>query len=190
MNQSDEPSYEVPATTYATTDDTAARRSAFRRGLAVGGLAGAVLGIVGVTLAGAFVSWSPGGIVTYGPDAGPATTGAVVGDCLDATPDEHGDYAVVDCLVPHDLEVAAVIGAPLPEAARHPGVEALDWFGAAACELAFAHHVGVPWEESALDYRAVSPDAASWDAGGRDVYCLVRTMDGAPLTGSVRGTHR
>lgn len=151
---------------------------------------GVVLAVGGATALASVVSWSPGGIITYGPDSGPALVDAPVGECLDARPDERGSYAAVPCDGPHDVEVSAIVAVPASADSRHPGHEPLDFLGAAACRLAFTAYVGQDYWRSELDYRALLPGPEMWESGSRDIVCLIRSLDAEALMGSVRDSRR
>lgn len=90
---------------------------------------------------------------------------------------------LLDCAAGHDAEVFAV-----RETAGEgfPGGTALAEAGRDHCETAFAQFVGLPWQESRLDFVVLVPSAESWDiAGDRATVCVLVTA--ADMAGSGRG---
>ena len=103
-----------------------------------------------------------------------------VGSCLDASGEP------VDCAAPHDSELYAL--PELPEGAW-PGQDAVNASAEQACLDEFAGYVGVPHDQSALEFGFLTPDEAAWAAGDRQVWCVVGDPAGQ-LTGTVRGSGR
>ena len=92
----------------------------------------------------------------------------------------------VDCAKPHDNEV---VGSSVytPDGA-YPGSDALQSFAKTPCITAFGTYVGVAFESSKLDMIAVTPSELTWAKGDRQISCVVVAGDGGQLTGSVKGT--
>lgn len=111
-----------------------------------------------------------------------------VGDCLDdsSTADELTEVPTVPCSADHDLEVYADFEL---EGDEWPGDEAVTTEADAGCLAQFERFVGIPFEESALDYSFYWPTEESWDQlDDRLVSCLI--FDTAPTAGSLSGTAR
>ncbi len=113
-----------------------------------------------------------------------------VGDCLD-WPEEGADAVEVDdvdlipCGEPHQLEMYATVD--LSSIESYPGDEALFSEAGLQCYESFATFVGVPFEDSQLDFAVVYPSEESWNDGqDRDATCLVYRLDEAPVTGTLR----
>jgi hypothetical protein len=99
-----------------------------------------------------------------------------VGDCFDTADATGAEYTVVDCVQPHDREIFALFD--LPDGA-FPGEDAVREEAVAGCIAEFEAYVGTPYEESALFAdEPIVPSAGSWDAGDREVICLLRSPDG------------
>ncbi len=99
-----------------------------------------------------------------------------MGDCFLIKPDERGRYSKVACDSPHHVELDGIVDFPTTAADAYPSREALDFFGAAGCQLAFEQQVGQSYLLSGLDYRALVPDEDAWRNGAGSVYCLVRPL--------------
>ncbi|MDQ6927209.1 MAG: septum formation family protein [Actinomycetota bacterium] len=123
-------------------------------------------------------------------DDGVGYTSLKAGNCFNNPPDNFKRVATVSCARPHDLEVVAVVSDPSPKKAGYPGTSALVQVASEQCAPAFQAYVGVPVEQSQLRQVEVVPQKASWDDGGRRLVCTVRSPDGAPSTGSARGSNR
>ncbi len=115
-----------------------------------------------------------------------------VGDCL-LYPDEVGSdgsfefesLTAVPCGEPHDMEIFAQI--PMPSG-PYPGVAALTEYGEERCAEPFETYVGLPVEhEARLIYSVSYPFEESWDAGDRNLDCVIETWDGTQVTGSQKG---
>ncbi len=159
-------------------DGALAKTRSGRRTFLFGLVVGLVVGIAGTVALGFLVDWSPGGFMTYGPDAQLVAVKPSVGDCFLVEPNERGRYSRVACGSPHHVEVAGIMEVPIMAADSYPRREALDFFGAAVCQLAFEEYVGEPYLLSWLDYRALIPNEEAWRNGSASVYCLVRPFAG------------
>ncbi len=69
-----------------------------------------------------------------------------------------------------------------------PTEAALDAIGTDKCNANFEDYVGTAVEDSALLVSWLRPSAESWKAGDRTLTCVVSTVDGSPLTASVKGS--
>lgn len=153
------------------------------RGLAVAGI---VLGVVGGLV------WvvAAATIVFLRSDAGQDVVGLATGDrvyvgdlargdCFQ-TPEE--DDAIdlidtVDCSLPHDLEVFLVRAdafTPAADGAPYPGTTSLDEQATALCKGSFEAFVGLPYDNSILDFYVVFPSEESWNSfDDRAIICAV-----------------
>jgi Septum formation len=138
------------------------------------------------------------GVVDAGvPSAWPATSAAlgsslIVGDCVDGSADTLlRDLRTAECASEHDWEVYAIVDIPVAEdaAGEYPGDDHVTAVTDAACAHAFQPFAGVSYDESALDYTAVIPDATDWADGHHRAACLIGDPAGA-VTGTLDGTGR
>jgi hypothetical protein len=142
--------------------------------------AGAILGLM-VGLAAGFVLAGPRiETFTYGP-GGDVRLGAT-GTCLDAAPGSGVATGAADCAGPHGAEIIASVDPFGERDVRFPGPDALVRLAGGACGPAFDAAVEPPRREG-LELVALVPTQAAFDAGDRDVHCVVRSADGAPLAG-------
>ncbi|MCU1408677.1 MAG: hypothetical protein JWM23_757 [Microbacteriaceae bacterium] len=110
-----------------------------------------------------------------------------VGECVNASADTLlRDLTLVDCASEHDWEVYSVTRIPGEE---YPGDDAAAAAAEAGCASAFEPFAGIPYERSALDYAAVTPDSAAWDDGDQSAVCLVGDSSGR-VGGSLAGAGR
>lgn len=150
-----------------------------------GGVMATIVLIAGLVLVATNLPDSVSGV------AGPIAEGqeaARVGDCLSATPagvDVTTREQVVDCERPHGSEVMAVIDAP--DAPSYPGRGTWAQFADGVCPLAFFAYVGVDDDDSLIEWRAIIPTEAAWDAGDRGVWCLADSRGYRNGSDSVRG---
>ncbi len=125
------------------------------------------------------------------PGDGPVADPVQVGECAGSMPDGVMAAAVpaVDCAEPHRTEVYASV--PLDAlGSDFPGADAVYDAASQICKDAFEEYVGIPWTESELWYRVLSPTPESWADGDHTALCLAFAADGDQHTGSVRGTAR
>ena len=135
-------------------------------------------------------------VVPAGPDVPVTAFTLAVGDCADGYPDDahHLDETRrwtdddrVACDLAHDVEV--YLRAPLTTVERPPEAmladEADTW-----CYDAFAPYVDRDWETSDLDYLALVPSPDAWDAGARDVVCVLHELGRRQLEGTAAGSRR
>ncbi len=113
-----------------------------------------------------------------------------VGDCFDdwegATADtgsqEITDVPIIECAEPHDNEIYSM--EDLPDG-TFPGNAAVEEAVVEMCYDGFEAFVGLPYEESSLDFGWLFPTADSWADGDREVVCFVYDLELAKLTGSM-----
>ena len=108
------------------------------------------------------------------------------GDCLltEDLSERIDDVAVVPCTQQHDAEMSGTV--TLPEA-PWPGEDEVDEQSDDACRPVFEAYVGIPFDDSDLDYTFITPRRETWESGDRLVICLVTTLDGTvstPMAGS------
>ncbi len=94
------------------------------------------------------------------------------------------------CGAPHQHEVYALLTHPAAAGSAWPGDAALDSWGDDHCLALFGPFVGLPYEQSSLDFAIVRPDRETWDEGDRAVACTLHASTFALLTGSMKGTAR
>jgi hypothetical protein len=94
----------------------------------------------------------------------------------------------VDCATAHENEVVGLI--TYTGEGGFPGIPALTDFASLPCIAAFEPYVGISFEASALNMFTLTPSDQTWVKGDRTIGCVVMSLDGSPLTGSVRGTAR
>lgn len=94
---------------------------------------------------------------------------------------------VVECAVPHDAEIYAVVSLDDDPDSDHPGDEVVVGAADQVCLDAFDPYVGAPYVETRLEIVHLRPTSASWARGDRRVICGVVNVSSAPLEGSVAG---
>ena len=107
----------------------------------------------------------------------------------DANATPHGSNEMIlrlDCNLPHQYEVIAVVPAGLP---GQPDEPALITAAKQLCPPAFATFVGTPYQNSQLEVGWVLPSQAQRSRGIQQIGCLAFDPAGK-LTGSVRGSGR
>jgi hypothetical protein len=111
-----------------------------------------------------------------------------VGDCLGDFGDAEQvtDVAVVPCEDEHAQESYATAQVPDGEL---PSDDDLRAQAEETCTAEFQTYVGLPYDESALDFTWLQPTADSWEQGDRELVCLVYDPAG-PVTGSLQGANR
>lgn len=163
--------------------------------------------LVGACSRGAGSAGSP--TTTAGPTATTTTTEAPVeagdlrpiyrprvADCFDRRPvDQPGAPAKVpvvlllDCALPHQFEVFAVVDAPVGGPA-YPGEAPLRAHARASCVRAFEGYVGQAYEVSRLEIDHHLPSPTEWGEGVRQLACAVYDLDASRVAGSLRGAAR
>lgn len=171
------------------------------RGLAITGIVvGSVMTVLGTIAVIAFFTFAviagaagnaaatgEGGLIDPSEDVPADVLSLQVGQCLDevATGFITTDN-VVDCAVPHTYEVFSE--AVIPDGS-FPGDDQIDSTAQRSCDEAFASFVGVPYEESTLDYTYVIPTSDTWESGDRQIACLI-TDPAGETTGSLQSAAR
>lgn len=98
------------------------------------------------------------------------------------------DTSVVPCTDLHDGEVFHRTTLPNPVDEAYPGDDAAFQAAAALCFPQFETFVGLPYEQSTLDFVVFYPSGRSWVAlDDRTVICAVTTLDRSQTTGSFLG---
>lgn len=112
-----------------------------------------------------------------------------VGDCLTDETSEGSieEVGVVDCAQPHTGEIYH--GFDVAEGPDGQIPDTIDADAENGCVDAFAGFVGVPWEQSVLGISWMQPSPDTWEAGDREVLCVVME-DGVDTTGSLEGSNR
>jgi Septum formation len=114
-----------------------------------------------------------------------------VGDCFDdgdlflGELEEIGEVPLVECSVPHDNEVYAVVTV---DGDAFPGENAIQATADEVCLDAFDPFVGLGYQSSALDFGWLVPTADSWEMGDRVVACFVYRLDLAKVSGTLEGS--
>ena len=113
-----------------------------------------------------------------------------VGQCVQLpTGDNITDLETTDCSALHDAEVFHLTQVTENE---RPSDSELEDMGGDACLAAFEGYVGIPYEESELDYTILYPSPGSWEEGDREIICFIISGDGTDtqLSGSMRGANK
>lgn len=76
----------------------------------------------------------------------------------------------VDCSAPHDAQAFALFDIPDGD---FPGLTAVEAAMDEGCLERFEGFVGTSYQESSLYYTGLYPTSGSWDAGDREVVCLI-----------------
>lgn len=121
-----------------------------------------------------------------------------VGQCFDrrrleerpaSGPQQTDVVLLLDCALPHQNEVFAVLDVPGAGPA-FPGEPAMQEFARRNCASSFAAYVGRSYETSELEIGYYLPSSNEWDSGARRLGCYVYDIDGDKLVGSVAGSGR
>jgi hypothetical protein len=113
-----------------------------------------------------------------------------VGDCFNAPEgDTVSEVELVDCADPHQYEAYHAEDHPAAGADPYIGDEAMTDFADNVCLDQFEAFVGIPWEESTLNYFYLQPTAETWEIGDREILCAVYS-DAGDLTGSAEGSEQ
>lgn len=112
-----------------------------------------------------------------------------VGDCIADLNDEGEVTTVraVPCAEEHTDEIFAAVA--IPDAEDYPGNDAIREFADDECYQRFEQFVGLPWENSELDYGYLGPTETSWDDGDREILCTVGDPR-RPVTGTLEDADR
>lgn len=111
-----------------------------------------------------------------------------VGDCLgvDGSSGATATVPVVECSQPHDSEAYAEIELAGDD---FPGATSITQQAESGCSSAFTDFVGIPYDDSGLDYAYYFPTEGSWAAGDRRILCVI-VEPGTRVTGSLSGAAR
>ena len=131
---------------------------------------------------------------TAAPPSGGGRTTPVAslqtGDCFNdesSTDDDVDSVEVVDCGASHQYEAYNnydIPGSALPEG------DAMDQEVRNGCYDSFATYVGISYENSTYRINSFNPTAGSWAQGDRIITCTIKSGDGSPVTGSLKGAAR
>jgi hypothetical protein len=112
-----------------------------------------------------------------------------VGDCLAESPGaETFTVATAPCSEPHSHEVYASVNVSEGNG-EFPGYQAIDAEAEQLCIAQFEGFVGLPYEQSELKIRFMTPSEEGWLGGDRVVYCGVYDPAGE-VSGTLRGVER
>ena len=120
----------------------------------------------------------------------PVAAALAVGDCFNAdnfVPGAAIDFRgvrVVDCSLPHQHEVYAVVVDPDPPDSPFPGDSSMASFANDQCLTAFEPGIGVAYTDSNLDFAPVAIDEAAWESGERNIICAAHDTNFEEITGS------
>jgi len=109
-----------------------------------------------------------------------------VGQCFNG--EDLNDISTIDCEEPHQSQLYERIPAPDPSI-PFPA-DTVQTEGDAACGTAFDAFYGATNDVAAtngLGLKAIAPTEEQWGNEQTDTYCLVQTLDGNPLQGSMQG---
>ena len=110
------------------------------------------------------------------------------GDCLLSPDDDRiADLEVVPCADVHDLELFHAFAQPGEDyTSRNTLLAQAD----AGCETQFSAAIGIPYGDSALEYRPFVPSEVSWRHGDRTILCAVFDPTTGASAGSLLGAAR
>ncbi len=99
-----------------------------------------------------------------------------VGDCMDdfGTADDITTVPIVDCDEKHDAEVYATEDI---DADSYPGASEVSDEADEICIDAYEDFVGLAYEDSLLNYTALTPSEDSWALGDKEVVCMISKYD-------------
>jgi Septum formation len=172
-----------------------------RRPVVLAAVIAAAAGLVVGAVIGAAVMFFVGSLGVFGPDELTRGPGGklplfdlAVGQCANGEITDgssFGSDATVPCSQSHDFEVYASASPPgVEQAVGYPDPRDLAALAGDHCLLALEAFVGSDYDDSDLDYTAIIPSRAAWEAGDRTVLCALWQVDGDSIVGSARGTHR
>lgn len=149
-------------------------------------VAGLVAATTAMTACGPQASRDPDAVVT---EAGEDSAFNVkVGDCMEQPPDgEFDSVTVVPCSDPHDSEIFFEFRL---SGSTYPGDAAVEAEATEKCDQQFEVFVGLPWDDSVLNWSYIQPTKDSWEQqNDRIVQCLIFDEEGQ-TTGSLKGAKR
>lgn len=141
---------------------------------------------IGADIAGKADRDDSGAIVGSGEVGG---TDLKVGDCFDLP---EGDFMAANaqpCNEPHDVELVGIVTHPAPDDAPLPSEEEFIDAARTGCLDSFRDYVGISFQQSKLDMTTVTPAPDGWEAGDRQIQCVVLASRGK-LDASVRDSER
>ena len=114
-----------------------------------------------------------------------------VGDCVNWPPDDAETFETLerlDCGLPHDAEVFALVDHPAASDADYPGNDSVAEWGVQACYEQWTPYVGRTYEDVPdLDYTFFTPTELGWAKyDDRAIQCLIFNIDETTLLSSVR----
>lgn len=111
-----------------------------------------------------------------------------IGDCFNVPVEELVmSLEAIPCDQPHDAEAYATF---VQAGTDYPGEEAVTEASTWGCYDRYEAFVGIPWDDSQLDYWFLEPTVESWEENDdREVTCALTSYDGAKLTGSMQGSN-
>ncbi len=92
------------------------------------------------------------------------------------------DVPIIDCAQPHDNEVYMITDVADGD---FPGDDAMEMVAVDTCFDGFEEFVGMPYEESTLDFGWLFPTSESWDEGDREIVCFAYDYELRKVTGSM-----
>jgi hypothetical protein len=115
------------------------------------------------------------------------------GDCFNLPPGTDDETEILDveaipCSEAHENEVFVVTNYVASNS--YPGGFELFDFADQFCLTAFDTFVGMAYEDSLLDFGYFYPSEEGWAEGDKAITCVLYDLNGANLTGSMRGTAR
>lgn len=112
-----------------------------------------------------------------------------VGDCVDGFDNDEqlSTIRAVPCEEEHTDEIFAAVA--IPNEGDYPGDEVVVELANAGCYDEFEEFVGLPWDESELDFGLLAPTEHSWSDGDREVLCTVGHPNRS-TTGTLRDSNR
>jgi hypothetical protein len=117
-----------------------------------------------------------------------------VGDCFDPIEDKDDlmllAVHVRPCTELHRMEAFGLGELTPASGAPFPGDFWVEREAERLCDKAFEDYVGIPFDESRLDYAYYVPYEWTWDAGDRRVLCAVEAHPAQPLADTVRDSER
>ena len=159
--------------------------TAWSRVLALAAVAAAATVLAGCSI---FGTAEPATSPTPEPTGSTDVFDLTVGDCIteSAIEGEVDTVVVVDCATPHAREAFASI---TMDNGDFPGDQEVEDESVAQCTTAFDTFVGMDYAESTLQFATIYPTSGSWDAGDREILCLIADPAG-DTTGSLENAQR
>lgn len=120
-------------------------------------------------------------------------TDVTVGTCFNTSVPSDGSTATVstikaiDCATPHDAEVFVKTDSAF-SAGGYPGEESVKQTAILTCGKQFESYTGSDFETTKLDIGAFFPLQSTWNRNDRTIVCFVYRIDGAKVTGSLKGS--